>query len=235
LLILSPYDVFEYVNEVDAVVNTINTHGFMGKGLAKEFSLRFPELLADYKAACKNSKIKKGGDIWIWKGKYVLNEKEVTVINFATKEDPFKPSRIEWIERGLVILINKIEEIGISSIALPKLGANLGRLRWDCVENKIVSYLGELQKLTVYVCLDLKAGRVEKKMLEAIFSQKEESAPFFSEELSHNEKAMDVVSKVRQIIEETGAKPKRLRDVLKLPGVGDKTYVRLLKELSSAI
>ena len=68
MILISPYSVFEHIFEVDAVVNTINAKGYMGKGLALECALRFPEMEKKYKEECRKQKIK-AGDVWIYEVK----------------------------------------------------------------------------------------------------------------------------------------------------------------------
>jgi len=79
---------------VDAIVNTINCVGFMGKGIALEYSLRYPKLLLDYKEKCENKEINVGK-------MYYFNSEDKLIVNFPTKYDYKYPSKIKWIELGL--------------------------------------------------------------------------------------------------------------------------------------
>ena len=85
--------------DADAIVNTINCVGFMGKGLALEFSLRYPKLLVDYKEKCSKKEINIGK-------LYYYKEDNILIINFPTKKDYKFPSKLEWIEKGLLEFVN---------------------------------------------------------------------------------------------------------------------------------
>lgn len=134
--------------KVDAVVNTVNTVGVMGKGIALMFKDKFPENYKAYAAACKR------GDVEIGR-MFVTESLELSkprwVINFPTKKHWRHPSKIEWIAEGLKDLRAVIKEKGIRSIAIPPLGSGNGGLEWSDVRPKIEEALSELADVEVVV------------------------------------------------------------------------------------
>ena len=134
--------------DAQAIVNTINCVGFMGKGLAFEYALRYPDLLLDYKDKCKNKKIKLGK-------MYYYKSNNQLIVNFPTKNDYRFPSKINWIEDGLIDFVKTYKEHNIESVAFPLLGCSNGGLPYDSVINLIYKYLDN-QDLKVYICLDKK-------------------------------------------------------------------------------
>jgi O-acetyl-ADP-ribose deacetylase (regulator of RNase III) len=134
--------------ETDALVNTVNTVGVMGKGIALMFKDRFPENYEAYRRACKAEGVgvgrmfvtesaSLGGPRWI--------------INFPTKMHWRNPSRMEWIVSGLADLRRVIVERGIRSVAIPPLGSGNGGLDWAEVRPLIQSALGDLEGVDVVV------------------------------------------------------------------------------------
>lgn len=114
--------------DVDAVVNTVNTVGVMGKGIALMFKDRYPENFKTYAAACKAKEVEVGR-------MFVSATGELGgprwVINFPTKKHWRHPSRREWIEAGLEDLVRVVREKGVRSLALPPLGCGNGGLDWQ--------------------------------------------------------------------------------------------------------
>ena len=133
---------------VDAVVNAVNTVGVMGKGIALMFKERFPENYKAYAAACKVGEVVVGR-------MFVTAGVELTgprwIINFPTKQDWRRPSRLEWLVAGLEDLKEVIREKGIRSIALPALGCGNGGLDWRVVRPVVEMSLAELVDVEVVV------------------------------------------------------------------------------------
>jgi O-acetyl-ADP-ribose deacetylase (regulator of RNase III) len=127
--------------ETDALINTVNTVGVMGKGIALQFKDAFPENYAEYAAACK------GGGVRV--GEMFVTETHLLhtprfIINFPTKKDWKHPSKLDYVTRGLIDLVRVIRERGIRSVAVPPLGCGNGGLDWALVKPAIESALGEL-------------------------------------------------------------------------------------------
>lgn len=132
--------------EVEAVVNTVNTVGVMGRGIALMFKERFPENYRAYAAACKAGEVRTGRV-------FVTATGELSgprwIINFPTKQHWRQPSRIEWIAEGLHDLVREVREKGIRSLALPPLGCGNGGLDWQDVRPLIEAALAGLEGVAV--------------------------------------------------------------------------------------
>jgi O-acetyl-ADP-ribose deacetylase (regulator of RNase III) len=133
---------------VDAVVNTVNTVGVMGKGIALMFKERFPENYKAYAAACEEGKVRVG-EMFVTAG--VELEGPRWIINFPTKQEWFQPTKLEWVRSGLVALKNVIREKAIKSIAIPPLGCGNGGLNWAVVRPIIEKALVELEDVEVVI------------------------------------------------------------------------------------
>ena len=114
--------------DVDALVNTVNCVGVMGRGIALQFRKSFPDNFKAYEDVCKRGQLHTGMVLT-----YKLDRltKPCYVINFPTKEHWKGKSRIEYIESGLQALVIEIKRLGIHSIAVPPLGCGLGGLKWS--------------------------------------------------------------------------------------------------------
>src|SRR6266550_1988124 len=134
--------------EAEALVNTVNTEGVMGKGIALQFKKKFPAMFEDYQAACKAGRVRIG-QMHIYERKDMLNPRYV--INFPTKRHWRSPARIEDIRAGLAALVKVIRERGIRSVAVPPLGCGNGKLDWNEVLPVIRGALSELEGVRVLV------------------------------------------------------------------------------------
>ncbi len=133
----------------EALVNTVNTVGVMGKGIALMFKEAFPENYRLYREACQTKNIQVGNVFATERQDFVSGP--TWIINFPTKEHWRAPSRIEWIRDGLLDLRRFIEEHKIRSVALPPLGSGNGGLDWRAVRPLIVEALEPLQDVTTIV------------------------------------------------------------------------------------
>lgn len=134
--------------KVDALVNTVNTAGVMGKGLALQFKKAFPANSKAYEAACKQGEVQIGKMFVFDAGGIVLPR---YIINFPTKKHWRSPSKLEYVEQGLGDLIEVIRDRQIRSIAIPPLGAGLGGLDWRKVRSVIERALSTLSDVEVLV------------------------------------------------------------------------------------
>ncbi len=128
--------------KAEALVNTVNTVGVMGKGIALQFKEAFPYNNKVYVEACKNRELFPGKLLAIWDSNLLLGKK--LIINFPTKIHWKQDSQYEYIENGLKALVRLIAQENIKSIALPPLGCGNGGLDWNVVKPMIKQYLGEL-------------------------------------------------------------------------------------------
>ena len=134
--------------EVEAVVNTVNTVGIMGKGIALMFKDRFPRNFEAYVRACAAGEVRLGK-------MHVTENKELFgprwIINFPTKTHWRVKTKIEWVEEGLKDLVRTIVEKKIHSIAIPPLGCGNGGLDWREVAPLIASVLQDVEGVNVIV------------------------------------------------------------------------------------
>ncbi|KQS92793.1 macro domain-containing protein [Chryseobacterium sp. Leaf394] len=126
-------------SDADALVNTVNTDGVMGKGIALQFKNQFPNNYKQYFKACKNNEIGIGR-LFVFEEETLLKGKKI-IINFPTKTSWRKPSEYVYIKEGLVDLVKIIKEKKIKSIAIPPLGAGNGGLNWNIVKEILQTYL----------------------------------------------------------------------------------------------
>lgn len=124
--------------DAEALVNTVNCVGVMGRGIALQFKNKFPENFKVYMAACKRQEVLPGKMFVFNTGALVFPR---YIINFPTKRHWKGKSRMEDIDSGLEDLVRVIEEKNIRSIALPPLGSGLGGLDWREVRNRIENAL----------------------------------------------------------------------------------------------
>ena len=134
--------------EAEALVNTVNTVGVMGKGIALMFKEAFPENFKDYEAACKRNELKVG-KMFVTERRSFVGPK--WIINFPTKEHWRGNSKIEWVDAGLEDLKAVIAEKNIKSIAVPPLGSGNGGLDWQQVRPRIEAALSSLKDVRVIV------------------------------------------------------------------------------------
>jgi O-acetyl-ADP-ribose deacetylase (regulator of RNase III) len=132
----------------EALVNTVNCVGIMGRGIALQFKKAWPGNFEAYAAACKTDEVQPGR-------MFVYETRQLTpphyIINFPTKRHWRGKSRIEDIEAGLDALVEEVRLRGIRSISIPPLGAGLGGLEWDEVRLRIQHAMEELDDVRVVV------------------------------------------------------------------------------------
>ncbi len=134
--------------EVEALVNTVNCVGVMGRGIALQFKNAFPENFKAYEAACRRKAVEPGR-------MFVFDTGDLTppryIVNFPTKRHWRGKSRMEDIETGLAALVDEVRRRVIRTIAVPPLGSGLGGLEWAQVRPRIEAALGDIDGLDVLV------------------------------------------------------------------------------------
>lgn len=137
-------------SKAQALVNTVNTVGVMGKGIALHFKEMFPNNFTVYAESCKRREMVPGKMLVVRDSNLALGER--LIINFPTKVHWRQPSKYEYIEAGLRDLVRVIKEYGITSIAVPPLGCGNGGLDWALVKEMINRALSPLDgvEVTVY-------------------------------------------------------------------------------------
>jgi O-acetyl-ADP-ribose deacetylase (regulator of RNase III) len=131
--------------DAEALVNTVNCVGVMGKGIALQFKQAFPENFKAYKRAADRGEVKPGRMLVFETG--AISPR--LIINFPTKRHWRGSSRVEDIESGLTALVQAIEDHRITSIAVPPLGCGNGGLRWDDVRPRIERALSAVPDVRV--------------------------------------------------------------------------------------
>ena len=133
--------------KVEALVNPVNCVGVMGKGLALQFKKAFPENYQQHKLACNNQEVEPG-KMFVTQTTNLLPK---YIINFPTKRHWRAKSKIEDIDSSLIALINRVQILGIKSIAIPPLGCGNGGLNWEVVQPKIIDAFKNMPDLKVVI------------------------------------------------------------------------------------
>ena len=139
-------DIFE--EDVEALVNSVNCVGVMGRGIALQFKNRFPDNFKAYAQACKRDEVKPGR-MFIHESGTMTNPRYI--VNFPTKRHWRGKSRMEDIEAGLADLAREVRRRQIRSIAIPPLGSSLGGLDWSNVRPRIEATLEGLNDVKIVV------------------------------------------------------------------------------------
>lgn len=143
------YKTGDILNEdAEALVNTVNCVGVMGRGIALQFKNAFPENFRAYAAACDRGEVQPGRML-VFETRQLGNPRYI--INFPTKRHWRGKSRLQDIERGLVALAEEIRDRHIRTVALPPLGSGLGGLDWEDVRPRIEAALRDVTDLDVVV------------------------------------------------------------------------------------
>lgn len=166
---------FEYIegnifdSPAQVIVNTVNTVGVMGKGIALEFKKRYPDMFIAYRSACEKHQLTTG-KLMLWRAP------DHWILMFPTKQNWRNPSKLEYIEQGLFKFVNTYSERNISSIAFPKLGCGNGELDWNVVKPLMEKYLKPLP-IDVYIYLGPRdVGKPEHKEPKATIDWMKKSA-----------------------------------------------------------
>ncbi len=126
-------------------VNTVNTVGVMGKGIAKEFKRLYPEMFHRYREYCESGSMSIG-KLMLYKTQHKW------ILNFPTKQHWRQPSKLEYLEQGLKKFKDTYAQKNITSIAFPQLGCGNGELDWNDVRPLMERYLDRLP-IDVFVYL----------------------------------------------------------------------------------
>lgn len=145
-------DIFE--SDAEALVNTVNCKGVMGRGLALQFKRRYPDNFVAYRSECQAGRMVLGR-------MHVFDTERMSpryIINFPTKDHWRNASSLADIADGLNSLESEVRRLGIGSIAIPALGCDLGGLEWDEVRPLIVSTVERLPGLRAMLFAPLRTG-----------------------------------------------------------------------------
>ncbi len=135
-----------FTSPVAVLVNTVNTRGVMGMGIAKDFKTYFPEMFVQYQRLCELGELRIGR-------LFYYRSAHKSVLNFPTKRHWRDKSSLEILKAGLETFIDRYEEYSITSIAFPQLGCGNGELNWDYQVRPLMErFLGDLP-IKVYIHL----------------------------------------------------------------------------------
>ena len=137
-------DLFD--DPAEALVNTVNCEGVMGRGIALQFKRRFPKNYEAYAKACKRGEVVPGR-VFVFETGALMGPQ--FILNFPTKRHWRMASRMEDIEAGLRDLVRIVRELGIVSVAIPPLGCGLGGLSWPEVRAQIEAAFQTLPEVRV--------------------------------------------------------------------------------------
>lgn len=133
---------------VEAIINTVNCVGVMGKGIALQFKLKYPENYRFYKTTCDQGRMMVG-KVLIFQRESIDYPKYI--INFPTKRHWKGKSTLQDISEGLDSLVAEIKHLKIKSIAIPALGSGLGGLDWQQVKSLIIDAFSSLPDVEVWL------------------------------------------------------------------------------------
>ncbi len=140
-----------FTSGAEALVNTVNCVGVMGKGIALEFKRRYPDLFIAYRTACSRGELS-AGKVWIYRTK-----DNKIIFNCAVKDDWRNPSKIEWVESCLNELVQLCRANNVKSLALPWMGAMNGRIPIEQIKTatrRILSGITDIH-ISVYEIRDI--------------------------------------------------------------------------------
>ena len=134
--------------DAEALVNTVNCVGVMGRGIALQFKNAFPENFEAYAEACRKEEVRPG-KMFVFETGQLTNPRYI--INFPTKRHWRGKARMEDIVAGLRSLVDTIHQYSIKSVAVPPLGSGLGGLNWSEVRPQIEASLEPLTDVRVII------------------------------------------------------------------------------------
>lgn len=188
-------DIFQ--SDAQTLVNTVNTVGVMGKGLALEFRQRFPDMYVDYVERCKRGQVRVGQP-------YIYTGSTPWIINFPTKEHWRSVSRLSDIVQGLRSLEAHYQEWGVTSLAVPPLGCGLGQLEWRIVGPILYQALARLR---IPVELFAPRGTPEEQMQTTFLGG--DDVPLTEGEFTYRERVKPGWIALAAVVNEVEANPYR--------------------------
>lgn len=211
-----PFSMFDAFSDPDVqtVVNTTNCMGIMGKGLALEFKIRFPEMFEDYVGRFKSGNLNPNEP-------YLYKTKDKWIVNFPTKNHWRYPSRLEFVDGGLKYFIQHYKEWGVKSIAFPRLGCTSGGLKWEQVKPVMEKHLSNLDGVEIRIYLDDNCSEKENQIIR-LFNELNKSK--IKEAVKLTDKQIDSLI---SYIQNKGSL-KRIRDLLEIKGIGPAAYKKAI-------
>ena len=202
-----------FTTKCHTIVNTVNTVGVMGAGIAYEFKLRFPEMFEKYKSFCDSGHIDIG-NLWIYKLTKNDNKMYEYILNFPTKKDWKYPSKIEYLEKGLQKFVDTYKEKGILSIAFPLLGASKGGIEED-VSMKI------MKKYLERVDINVEIWQFDPNAKDDLYEEFKEKFLNLDETLIKEQSKLriDLIRKIKEALHRNDIHS--MSGLLRVKGIGD--------------
>ncbi|MDH0869818.1 type II toxin-antitoxin system antitoxin DNA ADP-ribosyl glycohydrolase DarG [Agrobacterium pusense] len=148
-----------FAEPADAIVNTVNCVGVMGKGVALEFKRRWPANFEEYKRLC-DRKALRPGKVFVYQNSDMLDQDSWKfLVNFPTKDHWRGKSQIGFIDEGLDDFLAQVEKLGIRSVVLPPLGCGNGGLEWKEVKPLLVRKLSPVDGVEFLVFEPSETGK----------------------------------------------------------------------------
>ncbi len=144
-----------FKSDADCLINTVNCEGYMGKGIAYQFKLQFPENNISYVKACKSGELRIGTI-------HYFVEKGITIINFPTKDKWRESSKLKYIEVGLDVFLNVLPSLRVKTIAIPPLGCGNGGLEWAEVKELILKKIVAIEENYTFLIYEPSKGYKQK-------------------------------------------------------------------------
>ena len=139
----------------ECLVNTVNCEGYMGKGVAYQFKLKFPENNKAYIKACKDKTLHVGTI-------HTFVENGITIVNFPTKDKWRENSKISYIETALDVLVERLPGLHVKLVAIPPLGCGNGGLDWQTVKELIQKKLEPIADNFTFLIYEPQRNYVQK-------------------------------------------------------------------------
>lgn len=209
-----------FKTECQTIVNTVNCLGVMGAGIAFEFRLRHPDMYNKYKILCEQEKIQIG-TLWI----YSISPEKM-ILNFPTKYDWKKPSKIEYLEKGLEKFMNTYKTKNIKSIAFPLLGSSHGGISPASSLLIMKKYLTDCDIPIEIWTFD--SNESDDLFVNFKFKFQNNHLNFLAKQTSINKTTLLKIEK--GLLED---KIKTISGLLTFDGVGEKTVEKIFKYLTS--
>jgi O-acetyl-ADP-ribose deacetylase (regulator of RNase III) len=198
------------------LVNTVNCVGVMGRGIAFEFRHRYPDMFAAYERLCAERRLQPGL-LQLW------TKEQPWVLNFPTKNDWKRPSKLAFIEAGLRKFASTYADRGVTSIAFPRLGTANGGLSWFDVQPMMQRFLEPLPGLEVEI-YEFDAGAGDR-----LFARLRARVARF--DIADWQEHMSIGAKQAKVLQDAilSGSVARMTDLERINGIGEVTFDRVFR------
>lgn len=153
-----------FESPAQTLVNTVNTVGVMGKGIAVIFKKLYPEMYQRYRRLCHEGKLEAGR-------LYIYRTPNKIIVNFPTKKHWRQRSRVEYIEAGLQKFVDRYTDYGISSVSFPQLGCGHGELNWEQQVQPVMEHYLRALPIPVYIHIHPKSPDFVPERLDSDYAR----------------------------------------------------------------